>query len=122
MWIIILLAIAAYFYFNRKSDVFVSSCNSVEDDACRMYNSRDIQSKCESLCLEKDKNSRFTGNYIKDGDNHNCECEIKPKETFTQFGEHPDILPDKVPTDAAFSDRGYTEKIQEDRYKKLQFG
>jgi hypothetical protein len=124
MWIIILLAIAAYYFYrnNKKSDIFISSCNSIEDDGCKMYNSRDIQSKCESLCLEKNNSAMFTGEYFKDGDSHNCECKITPKEQFTQFGEHQDILPDKVPTDAAFSDRGYTEKMQEDRYKKLQFG
>lgn len=123
MWIIILLAIAAYFYYtSQKSDIFIVSCNSQEDDGCKMYNARDINSKCQSLCLEKDKTSEFTGEYIKDKDNHNCECKIKSNEEFTQFGNNPDILPDKVPTDAAFSDRSYTEKMQEDRYKKLQFG
>ena len=123
MWIIILLAIAAYFYYtSQKSDIFIASCNSSEDDGCKMYNARDINSKCQALCLEKDTNSEFTGEYVKDKDNHHCECKIKPKESFTQVGNNQDILPDKVPTDAAFSDRGYTEKTQEDRYKKLQFG
>ena len=118
MWIIILLAIAAYFYYtsSKKPNVFVVSCNSNEDDGCKMYNSRDINSKCETLCLKKNENAIFTGEYIKDNDNHHCECKIKSNEEFTQFGNNPDILPDKVPTDAAFSDRSYTEKMQEDRY------
>lgn len=122
MWILILLAICVYFYITRKSDVFTVSCNSTEDDGCKMYNTRDINSKCQSLCVEKNKNAKFTGEYLKDKDVHSCECQIKPAESFTQFGENPDILPDKVPTDAAFSDRSYTEQMQEDRYKKLQFG
>lgn len=122
MWYIIILLAVAYYFYTRKYDIFVTSCNSQQDDGCKMYNSRDINSKCQSLCVEKDKNSIFTGEYIKDNDIHYCECKIKPKESFTQFGNHQDILPDKVPTDAAFSDRSYTEKMHEDRYKKLQFG
>lgn len=122
MWILILLAIGVYFYISRKSDVFTVSCNSTEDDGCKMYNTRDINSKCQSLCVEKNKNSKFTGLYLKDNNIHNCECKIHEAESFIPVGEHPDILPDEVPTDAAFSDRSYTEQMQEDRYKKLQFG
>ena len=87
MWIIILLAIAAYFYYtsSKKPNVFVVSCNSNEDDGCKMYNSRDINSKCETLCLKKNENAIFTGEYIKDNDNHHCECKIKSNEEVLCF-------------------------------------
>ncbi len=122
-----LIIIAAFVYFFLiKSDInpvkdMKVSCNMSEDDSCKMYNQRDIQSKCQFLCVQKNKDYIFNGNSLKKGDIQICEC-IEAPEKFTDFGNNPDILPDKVPNDEAFSDRNFVEKTQEDRFHKLIFG
>ena len=117
MWYLIIILAIIYYYF--KSNTIIITCNADENDRCKMYNQRDVQTKCESLCAEKDKQYKFSGKYFKTDNVHNCECKI---ELFTQVGNNPDILPEPIPTDEAFSDRNYVEKMQEDRFKKLIFG
>lgn len=128
MWLILLLIVIAYYYFNREKPLptsFTVRCNSESDDSCKMYNQRDVQSKCEAMCIKENPLSRFSGEYSKQGNDHVCECEL-PKEKFTldftNFGEHPDVLPDIVPDDSKFSNRDYLEKTEEARYHNLIFG
>lgn len=121
MWIIILLLAALAFYFiNIKKTV---SCNIKSDIACKMYNTRDIQTKCNSMCSELNPNYIFTGQHRQEDDTHICECDY-PIESFTSdfttYGEHPDILPDIIPTD--ISNRNQLENNKQQRYKSLIFG
>jgi hypothetical protein len=99
----------------------IVSCDEESDDLCKMYNQRDIQSKCSAMCIKNNPNHVFTGTHRKEGNKHVCECEL-PKENFTTVNENPDILPDVVPSDVKFSDRNYLEKEQEKRFNKLIFG
>jgi hypothetical protein len=122
--IVLLIAAAAVFYFFNESNKTVK-CNIDSDDSCKMYNQRDIQSKCESMCTEQNPKYIFTGQHKQVNNEHICECAY-PKEKFTldftNVGDNPDIIPDVVPTDVKFSDRNYLEKEQENRYKGLIFG
>lgn len=124
MWIIILIAIVLYFFMNQTGKV-TTKCNQDEDDTCKMYNQRDIQSKCSSMCVKLNPNYTFTGTYYKEDNEHVCECDTSTEKftlDFTNFGENPDILPDIVPDDSKFSNRDYLEKEEENRYNKLIFG
>jgi hypothetical protein len=109
---------------NQKS-VVTAKCNQDEDDTCKMYNQRDIQSKCTSMCIKINPKYTFNGTHSMKGNEHICECNTsKEKFTldFTNFGENPDILPDLVPDDSKFSNRDYLEQQEEKRYNSLIFG
>lgn len=124
MWIIILLLAAVAFYFINNKDKTVT-CNIDADDSCKMYNQRDIQSKCSSMCTEKNSKYIFTGQHKQVNNEHVCECDYPAEKftlDFTNVGENPDILPDVIPTDVKFSDRNYLEKQEENRFKDLIFG
>ena len=122
MWFIILLLAAVAFYFLKNNKTV--RCNIDSDISCKMYSQQDIQTKCTSLCLEKNNKYVFTGTHRQEGKEHLCECDYPEKFTldFTNIGENPDILPDVIPTDVKFSDRNYLEKTEEKRYKDLIFG
>lgn len=130
MWLILLLIVIAYYYyfFNNPKPVVTSvtvRCNSESDDACKMYNQRDIQSKCTAMCIKENPKLIFNGKYVKENDDHVCGCEIPTEKftlDFTNFGDNPDILPDVVPDDSKFSNRNYLEKTEEERYHSLIFG
>jgi len=124
MWVILLIVIGLYFFMNQKS-VVTAKCNQDEDDTCKMYNQRDIQSKCTSMCIKINPKYTFNGTHSMKGNEHICECNTsKEKFTldFTNFGENPDILPDLVPDDSKFSNRDYLEQQEEKRYNSLIFG
>lgn len=121
--ILLILAFLYFFIFNKTS--LTVKCNSDEDDTCKMYNQRDIQSKCTSMCAKVNPRYIFNGEYKKAENEHICGCEESPEQftlDFTNFGENPDILPDVVPDDSKFSNRDYLEKEEENRYHKLIFG
>lgn len=130
--LILILTIVYFVFFNGKnknlkhmSKPITVKCNE-SDVNCRMYNVRDIQSKCQSLCVQENHDYVFTGNHKQKDDEHICECNYPNIEKFTldftNVGENPDILPDIIPTDMKFSDRNYLEKVKEERYKDLIFG
>jgi hypothetical protein len=125
--VLIVFGLVYYFLIYKNSDLTKKtvSCNSDIDVSCKMYNSRDIKSKCSSMCSKENPKYIFTGEYNKKYNEHTCGCEI-PKEQFTldytDAHETPDILPDTVPDDSKFSNRDYLEKEQENRYNKLIFG
>lgn len=121
--ILLILAFVYFFVFNKQS--LTVKCNSDEDDTCKMYNQRDIQSKCNSMCSKLNPKYVFNGQYIKEDNEHICGCAKSPEQftlDFTNVGENPDILPDIVPDDSKFSNRDYLEKEEEKRYNKLIFG
>jgi hypothetical protein len=121
LFILLLIAATVYYFINNNNKNKIVKCNIDSDDSCKMYNERDIRSKCSSMCIEQDKNYVFTGQYKKVNDDHVCECDYS-KDKFTNINENPDILPDAVPSDVKFSDRNYLEKEQEKRYGGLIFG
>lgn len=41
----------------------IAQCNSKNDIPCRIWNVRDAESKCDSLCNKQYPGSNFTGNY-----------------------------------------------------------
>lgn len=123
LFIVLLIAAVVYYFINNKNKTV--KCNIDSDDSCKMYNQRDIQSKCSSMCIEQNPNYIFTGKHTYVNNEHVCECDY-PEEKFTldftNINENPDILPDVVPSDVKFSDRNYLEKEQEKRYGSLIFG
>ena len=124
MWIILLViaTIAFYFYKNNNKTV---KCNIDSDGSCKMYNQRDIQSKCSSMCAEANPTYIFTGKHKQVENEHICECDYAEEKftlDFTNVSENPDILPDIIPSDVKFSDRNYLEKTEEKRYRDLVFG
>lgn len=123
--IVILLIIAFMYFFMFNQTTVTVRCNSDEDDTCKMYNQRDIQSKCTSMCTKLNPRYIFNGQYTKENNEHVCECKESPEQftlDFTNFGENPDLLPDVVPDDSKFSNRDYLENEEEKRYNKLIFG
>jgi hypothetical protein len=124
LFIVLLIAAVVYYFINNARNKTVK-CNMDSDDSCKMYNQRDIQSKCSSMCIEQNPKYIFTGKHTQVNNEHVCECDY-PEEKFTldftNVSETPDILPDVVPSDVKFSDRNYLEKEQEKRYKGLIFG
>jgi|GWRWMinimDraft_12_1066020.scaffolds.fasta_scaffold18678_2 hypothetical protein len=124
LFIVLLIAAVVYYFINNTSNYTVK-CNIKSDYSCKMYNQRDIQSKCSSMCVAQNPNYIFTGKHTLVNNEHACECDY-PKEKFTldftNVDENPDILPDVVPSDVKFSDRNYLEKEQEKRYGNLIFG
>lgn len=121
--ILLILAFLYFFVFNKSS--FTVKCNSDEDDTCKMYNQRDIQSKCTSMCIKLNPKYIFNGQYKKENNEHACGCIESPEQftlDFTNVGDNPDILPDIVPDDSKFSNRNYLEKEEEKRYHSLIFG
>jgi hypothetical protein len=123
MWFILLILAAVAFYLNKTTNRTVK-CNVLTDNSCKMYNQRDIQSKCSSLCLEQNPKYVFTGTHSQVDNENICECNYPEKFTldFSNVTENPDILPDIIPNDIKFSDRNYLEKEQERRHHNLIFG
>jgi hypothetical protein len=130
LFIILLILIATIVYYilnnvtNNERNSIVK-CNNKLDDSCKMYNHRDINSKCSSMCLQQDSKYIFTGQHKQVNNKHICECDYRKEKftlDFTNINENPDILPDIVPNDIKFSDRNYLEKEQEKRYNGLIFG
>ena len=120
-----ILLILAFLYFFVFKTSFTVKCNSDSDDTCKMYNQRDIQSKCTSMCTKLNPKYVFNGQYKKEDKDHICGCIESPEQftlDFTNVGDNPDILPDIVPDDSKFSNRDYLEKEEEKRYNKLIFG
>jgi len=127
MWILLLLV----FIFilkqnmlnnpNKETKNISVSCNDETSIDCKMYNHRDIQTKCSALCKKKDQQYIFSGKYMKKKNVHMCECELEG-EAFVNTNEHPDILPDVIPDDSRFSNRDYSEQENAKRYNKLIFG
>lgn len=120
--ILLVLAVLYFFIFNTSRTV---KCNSDEDDSCKMYNQRDIMTKCTSMCTKLNPKYIFNGQYKAEGNEHICGCEQSPEKftlDFTKVGENPDILPDIIPDDSKFSNRDYLEKEEERRYNSLIFG
>lgn len=126
MWIIFIIIIAIIYYkmFMYPKN-FIAKCNSDSNDSCKMYNQRDIQSKCEYMCKTLNPKFIFSGKHSQNDNEHICECEERSEKftlDFTPIKEHQDILPDKIPNDSKFSDRNYLEKEEEQRYRNLIFG
>lgn len=126
--LLLLVAIVFYFVYNsykrNKNDKIVR-CNMNTDDSCKMYNQRDIRSKCSSMCIEQNARYIFTGNHKHVGNDHVCECDYPEEKftlNFTNINNNPDILPDIVPNDIKVAGRKYVEKEQEKRYGGLIFG
>lgn len=128
LFLIILLALIYYFVIYKKSSVVQDntvSCDEESDDLCKMYNQRDIQTKCSAMCTKKSPKHIFAGKYKKEGSEHVCECELSQEKftlDFSNFGENPDVIPDTIPDDSKFSNRNYLEQEQEKRFNKLIFG
>jgi hypothetical protein len=123
--IVILIALAFLYFFVFNTSSITVKCNSDEQDACKMYNQRDIQTKCTSMCNKLNPKYIFNGQYTKNDNEHICGCSESPEQftlDFTNVGENPDILPDIVPDDSKFSNRDYLEKTEEKRYHSLIFG
>lgn len=100
-------------------------CDESQDDSCKMYNNRDINSKCTSLCLDKYK-TQFSGKHTVKDSIHVCDCkqikEMKDKEKFTEIQSPDSFLPNIIPDDHLYSDRNYVQNQEEARYNKLIFG
>lgn len=69
------------------------TCDSTTDSSCKLYNHRDINSKCSSLCLIKNKNFIFSGNHIEENNIHSCECKYTTKESFNNLNTIPIPIP-----------------------------
>lgn len=124
LFILLLIATVVYYFINNPINKTVK-CNMDSDDSCKMYNHRDIQSKCSSMCIKQNPKYIFTGKHAQVNNEHVCECDYPDEKftlDFTNINETPDILPDVVPSDVKFSDRNYLEKEQEKRYGSLIFG
>lgn len=130
MLLLLLIIIVFIYYFKntiingKVNENITVSCNE-SDISCKMYNPRDIQSKCQSLCVQENPKYVFTGTHKQIDSKHTCECSYPIEKftlDFTNVGEHPDILPDVVPSDMKFSDRNYLEKEEGKRYHDLIFG
>lgn len=133
LFIVLLIAAVGYYVIINQDnqdnqdneDNKIVKCNIDSNISCKMYNQRDINSKCSSMCLGQNPKYIFTGKHKQVNNEHICECDyINEKFTldFTNINENPDILPDVVPSDVKFSDRSYLEKEQEKRYGGLIFG
>lgn len=133
MMLLILITIGLLYYFLiyknnniKQSQTTTVSCNSETDIYCKMYNLRDIQSKCERMCMTQDEKYVFSGEFNQKDNENICGCEIPikntPTEEFTNLDENVDILPDIIPDDSKFSNRDFLEKEQENRFNKLIFG
>lgn len=120
--ILILLAIILlYFVFTPKSNNVTKetvTCNENLDDSCKMYNARDVNSKCTSMCILKYQQS-FNGNHTVTDKIHTCDCTL---EHFTQIESPDSFLPSVIPDDKLFSNRDYVQNQEESRYNKLIFG
>ena len=120
--LIILSIILIYFIFKSNTETKKSSmlvmCDENIDDKCKMYNSRDINSKCTSMCILKYQTS-FNGNHIVKDKNHTCECNL---ENYSNIDSDTSFLPSTIPDDKLFSNRNYVQSQEESRYNKLIFG
>lgn len=121
--ILILLAIILlYFIFESKSNNSVPketvACDENLDNSCKMYNTRDVNSKCTSMCILKYQQS-FNGNHTVSDKIHTCDCTL---ESFTQIESPDSFLPSVIPDDKLFSNRDYVQNQEESRYNKLIFG
>lgn len=103
-----------------KGKKYNVSCDEKLQNSCMMYNFRDINSKCTSMCMLKYKSS-FSGNHIKKNSVNICECNTN-LEQFSDIKANDVILPQIVPDDKSFSDRNYVQNQEENRYNKLIFG
>jgi hypothetical protein len=129
---IILTLLAFYIIYiitkkNNNNIIYTVSCNE-EDISCKMYNHRDITSKCTAMCHIKFPDSDFNDNHTFKDNIHACECVPKTDKTdnVEKFVPMKDfdtpILGEHVGTDVLFSDRNYTEKQNHDRFSSLIFG
>lgn len=105
---LLLLSIVILFYFFHPRDKTklqfnnTVSCN-INTPSCKMYNNRDIVSKCSSMC--KLTGSMYNNIHTFKDNIHTCGCEILETEHFTQ--EHND------------DDHDDRDSIEQQRYNKL---
>ena len=99
----ILIYIIYILFFNNNA--YLVSCNS-DNPSCKMYNHRDITSKCNSMCSVKNPNYIFNDNHTYKNGIHTCECIVK--ETFIN--------------ERKIKDQDQTEKFEEQRLHTLIFG
>lgn len=121
--LIILSIILIYFIYKSSTETSQSSsmlaiCNENTDDKCKMYNNRDINSKCTSMCILKYQTS-FNGNHMVKNKIHTCECNL---ENYSNIDSETSFLPSTIPDDKLFSNRNYVQSQEESRYNKLIFG
>jgi hypothetical protein len=110
--IIILIIILSILYKNKNKNERILKICRKDDLQCRMYNHRDINTKCTRLCKEENLKFNFTGNLQENNNEYICECVyIQEPFTldFTNVGQNPDILPDTIPDDTKLLDRNYLE-------------
>jgi hypothetical protein len=100
----------------------VMKCDSKVDISCKMYNHRDINSKCTTLCSLKGELMKFNGNHRVEDGVHTCECkEIPIVEMFSDV-DTSNIKLEGVKTDERFNDRDILEKHEQKRLQNLIFG
>lgn len=101
-------------------------CDESKDVSCKMYNHRDINSKCTSLCQSRPQGPLlFNGNHTAVGGIHTCECAPAVEHftlDFSNITTNIQPLQDPLPTDAKYNDRNVLEQHQQDRLKNLIFG
>lgn len=102
------------------------TCDESKDISCRMYNHRDINSKCTSLCQSRPQGPLlFNGNHTAVGGIHTCECAPIIEHftlDFSNINTNIQTLQDPLPSDAKYNDRNVLEQHQQDRLKNLIFG
>lgn len=126
---LILILISLYIIYNIYNTIkpkTIAYCKvSNSNPSCKMYNSRDINTKCSAMCVLEHPESSYNGKYELKGDIHICECKTKNKEKFMSIKQstiNKPILGEKIKSDSLFSNRNYVEKVQGDRLKSLIFG
>jgi hypothetical protein len=102
------------------------TCDESKDISCRIYNHRDINSKCTSLCQSHPQGPLlFNANHTAVGGIHTCEC-IPIVEHFTldfsNITSNVQTLQDPLPSDNKYNDRNVLEQHEQDRLKNLIFG
>lgn len=121
--LLLFIIVSILFYSVYIPDRFVS-CDEKLEQSCKMYNTRDINSKCTGMCMSK-YNTQFSGHHIKKDNIHTCECGNDVSEKFTESEQtlyDVEILPEIIPDDKKFSNRDYVQNQEENRYNKLIFG
>lgn len=109
-------------YFHQPVRKLFVTCDSTSDTSCKMYNVRDINSKCSSMCHLKYPDSVFTGNHHKTGETHTCVCSDTIEPLLLLDDNNHSILGAKVQEDSLFTDRNYVENTEHDRLQRLIFG
>ena len=81
---LILILISLYIIYNIYNTIkpkTIAYCKvSNSNPSCKMYNSRDINTKCSAMCVLEHPESSYNGKYELKGDIHICECKTKNKE------------------------------------------